>query len=305
MDREPRSTRRIKRGLDMEKLILTDKARSGDPEALREILKALSAFLRGEEELDPCFASYLSQALEALTDEPRMPLWSAAATEFGALDQSQVSIEERITGLTPRLSEKTRKRLGTAFCRAFGLSKRPGKDAEYSFLLTPPSLWKVAELRLFGASLPHAIRIVRSAYDVKLSDRQIKQWIREGHWLQRGEPGTYGFRVGEHRRRLRLATRVQQRVLRGMAPDDACQEVAQIAVTELCRLPKATIYLKPSTVADAYRYAQTSGDPLWERVERLARRLADRDQPGATKIRAASRIGIDSDDKLVSPGPSC
>ncbi len=295
MSKNSGSIRRIAQHVDIAKVRLTEKAKSGDPDALREILKALSAFLRGEEELEPCFASYLSQALETLTDEPRMPLWSAAATEFKALDQSQVSIEERVTGLTPRLSEKTRKRLGTAFCRAFGLSKRPGKDAEYHFLLTPSSLWKVAELRLHGASMRRAIQIARSAYSIEISDRQIKEWILKAHWLKPGKPGRYGYYVGEHQRRLRLATRVQQRTLRGMAPDEAYQEVARLAVTELCSMPRATVYLEPKTVADAYRYAKSSGDPRWERVECLARRFASQNQPQATELRAANRTEVNAD----------
>ncbi len=250
-----------------------ESARQGDPGALREILREVSVSLRGDSAMKKEFAHFCADALEAFVDTPKV--WEAADIAFRELDRANVSIREELTGRGPRLPEKTLRRIGNAFCRAFGLSKPQGADVpRYHFLVCPNEIWKMYYLRLFGASLPRAIRIVRSAYRLELSDRQVKEWFNRAEFLEMPKPGTWGFRVGQHRRRLRLATRVMHRLVRGRSYDDAYSEVAKIAVTELCFLPTATVYLDPKTVEEAYEYVSRCNDLLWKRTERFIRRNA-------------------------------
>lgn len=255
----------------IQKMRTASKASGGDPSALREILSDLAEFLRGKKELEPAYARFCFESLESFLSSPK--IWEEAIPAFKERDLSNTSISEIVTQRGPRLPESTLRRIGSAFCRAFHLSKPPGTE-EYHFLLTPAELWKIFWLRLFGASLPRAIAIVRSAKDIGLSDRQIKEWFNRASWLKIPEPGTYGFRVGQHQRRLMLASQVLHRTVRRMSFDTACEEVAELAVRKLCFLPDATLFLETTTVREAFDFATSCGDPRWHRVERLITRFA-------------------------------
>jgi len=275
-DPEPWNVRRLAPYVSVPRLKVAERARHGDPEALRIVLNDLAEFLEGGKELEPAFANFCSVALKALTSRPKV--WKAAVTEFQGLDRSEVPTEAAVTGYGPRVSEAMLRRLGSAFCRAFSLSKPQGRGEKYDYLLTPAVVWRVYYLRLLGTSLNRAIRIVRSCRETDLSDHQIKEWFRQASWLKMNEPGTHGFCCGEHERRLRLAVWVLHRTERGLSFEEACEEVGRLAVTKLCFLPAATIFLKPETVKEAYEYAATCEDPRWERVKRLVPRFAKRER---------------------------
>lgn len=267
--------RLLARHATIERIHTAGRAEGGNPTALREILEHLTAFLRGEIELEPAYAKFCIKSLEAFLSTPKV--WDEAVSGFDGLDFSNTSPKEMVTKRGPRLPEKVLRRIGSAFCRAFALSKPQGTE-EYHFLLTPDVLWKIFYVRLYGASLPRAKKIVRSAINTKISDRQIKEWLIRASWLKLPEPGTYGFFTGQHHRRLKLATHVLHRTVRGMSLDQACKEVAEIAIKKFSFLPLATVFLEPKTVKEAYSYATTCGDPRWDRVERLVRRFAEAEQ---------------------------
>jgi hypothetical protein len=226
-------------------------------------------------ELEPAYATFCIASLEAFLDAPKV--WDEAISGFEKLDFSQATTKEMVTKRGPRLPEKTLRRIGSAFCRAFNLSKPQGKE-EYHFLLTPGVLWKIYYLRLYGASLPRATKIVRSAIDTKISDRQIKEWFVRASWLKIPEPETYGFLTGQHQRRLKLASQVLHRTVRGMSFENACKEVAELAVKKLSFLPSATVFLETKTVEEAFAYATSCDDPRWPRVERMIKRFAQTQQ---------------------------
>ncbi len=273
MGEKSSKTPRVAPHVSIENRRTVQRAKGGDPEALREILADLEASLRGKKNLDPAFGHYCADALKQLLGNSNS--WAGAAKEFQLLDRSKVSVKNRVARQGPRLSPNTLKRIDNMFGRAFGLSKPQGKDAgAYHFLLTPLSVWKIFDLRLYGASLPHSTKIVRSVCDIKLSDRKVKEWFLRCSWLKLPEVGTHEFSCGQHHRRLKLAARLVHRTVRDMSFGEACSDVAKIAVTDLCFLPGATVHLKPGSVKSAYNYAVACGDPRWERAERLIRRFA-------------------------------
>lgn len=262
------------------------RATEGDPKALRELFGDLAAFLRGDKELQYACASFFIDALEKLVERKeekhaeqkeekhaeQKDLWTDAASEFERRTSKDVPFEYEITKRGPRVSEATRRKLGSAFCRAFNLSKPRGRNVnQYQFRLMPDAVWTIAILREHGASLDRARRIVRSAIRLDLSDRQIKEWFLRASWLKMPQAGTWRFRCGPHRRRLRVATHVLHRTARGMEPAEAYREVARVAVTEICFLRTASVYLLPETVKEAYEYITTCGDPTWSRVERFVK----------------------------------
>jgi hypothetical protein len=260
------------------KLLIMERAERGDPEALRSIIEELRSFLGGEiTQLDRSYAWYWHDALEKLLEDT--DLWEGAIGEYKKLGLSQYSAEEAVTKSGRRLPEKTRSRFGRALCQVLGLSRPPGQGKVHHEVLTPPVVRKVIHLRLYGASLRRALAVVRSAYKkIDLSDRQIKSWLNDTDSRSMPKPGTSAFRIGQHPRRLRLATLLHQRLIRGVDMELACREVAEIAVTKLCRLPTATVFLDPKTVREAHEYIAGSGDPKWERVKRLAKRFAEKER---------------------------
>ncbi len=281
------SARPIAPSVNVTKLLIVERAERGDPKALRSIVEGLRAFLGGEiTRLDRSFAWFWHDALEKLLR--RSDLWEGAIEEFNRLGLAKWSDEEAVTKSGPRLPEKTQRSFGRAFCQAVGLSKPPGQGKKHHEVLTPPVVRKVILLRLYGASLQRALDVVRSAYkEIDLSDRQIKSWLNDTDARSMPELGTGGFRTGQHQRRLRLATRLHQRLIRGVSMERACREVAEIAVTELCKLPTATVFLEPKTVKEAYEYMARSGDPRWERVKRLAERFAEKERRGKAELATA------------------
>jgi hypothetical protein len=270
-----RGVRRFAAYVSVEAHRTVAQAKAGNPEALRKILGDLAAFLRGEREIDAALGYYCADSLESFLS--KRAVWEAAARGYQKIKRSEISTRDRAPYGGPRLPERTLRRLGAAFCRAFGLSKPQGRGPEYEYLLTPSIIWKAFYLRLYGASLERALEIVLSVPGHGLSERQIRT----------SEPGSYGFRSGEHERRLELGKQVLARTERGMRQAEAYRQVARIAVTELCSLPTATVHLRSETVARAHQYATSCGDPRWDRAVRLIRRFA-RKHKQAERAPAAS-----------------
>lgn len=231
---------------------LVQRAANGDPEALRQVFSALRKFLRGEEALPMAYADYLGHALDAILRES--DLWSNAAPIFQEVS-SKGTPEQRVVRRGPRLPDKVRSKFGILFCRAFCISKPPGKDYEkYQEHLTPEVVWKVHHLRQFGATRARAIRIVKSARALGLSVRQIGEWFRRAPWLELDRSND-SAPPGEHSCQAKLTYLVEQRLRQGSTMDLACNEVVVIAVKELCHLPAATVYLDPKVLREYYEYA--------------------------------------------------
>lgn len=132
-------------------------AEAGDPRAVREILRALEVFLRGETPIPRCYAVFCADSFTAFLeddedDEDREDkedrgAWGRLrddhgnllkpAEEFEALDRSQDSPVERILGLGARLSERRLRRIGMAACRAFHLAGHRTSTIEWASALTP------------------------------------------------------------------------------------------------------------------------------------------------------------------------
>lgn len=107
-------------------------AEAGDPRAVREILTALEAWLRGRDRIPRCYAAFCADGFNAFLEDSKAwgPIWNdhyhsrGADTEFATRDRSMDSPVESILGLGARLSEQRRLRIGTAACRAFRLMRR-------------------------------------------------------------------------------------------------------------------------------------------------------------------------------------
>lgn len=197
------------------------------------------------------YADYLGHALDTILGESDR--WSNAVSIFQDVS-SKGTPEQRLVGRGPRLPDEIRDKFGTLFCRAFGISKPQGKDyKKYQQHMTPSVAWTVDLLRQFGATRARAIKIVRSAGPVALNDRQIGEWFRRARWLDLDRPDD-SAPPGEFASQEKLAYLVEERLRRGSTMDLACNEVAEIAVKELCHLPAATVYLDPKVVQKAYEY---------------------------------------------------
>lgn len=230
---------------------LAERAANGDPEALREVFSALRAFLRGEQELPMAYADYLEDALGSILGE--LALWSHAASSFQE-ESRKGTEEERLLGRGPRVPEPVRRKFGTLFCRAFGISKSQGRDyKKYQEHLTPEVVWRVHLLQKLGATRARAIKIVKSNRPLGLSERQVREWFRRADWLELDRPDD-SAPPGELASQERLAYLVEQKLRQGSTMELACNEVAEIAVKQLCHLPAATVYLDPKVVQDAYEY---------------------------------------------------
>jgi hypothetical protein len=137
-------------------------AEAGDPRAVREILRALEVFLRGETPIPRCYAVFCANGFatfledndnednednEDKKDKEDKGAWGRLsdghgnllkpAEEFEALDRSQDSPVERILGLGARLSERRLRRIGMAACRAFHLAGHRTSTIEWASALTP------------------------------------------------------------------------------------------------------------------------------------------------------------------------
>lgn len=107
-------------------------AKAGDPQAVREILRALEAFLRGENPIPRCYAVFCADSIAAFLEDDRAwerlldehDNWLSPAEEFEARDRSEDSPVERILGLGARLPVRRLRRIGTAACRALHLTRQ-------------------------------------------------------------------------------------------------------------------------------------------------------------------------------------
>lgn len=230
---------------------IVERAKRGNPVAFRKILAKLEASLRGEGDLDFVVSRYCADALKQLLENTKA--WHGTEEEFRRLGHSA---DYRFSRRGPRLSEATLKRIGIAFCRAFGLSKPQGKDAEYHRLLLPRRVEKVLDLRLCGATFERAIEIVRSDPGTDLSERQIKEWFRRCESLRLPKPMVGEFLERQYQWRRKLARLVRLRMKKGASLPKACKEAASIAVAKLHSLPGATVPLEVKTVRAAYDYIE-------------------------------------------------
>lgn len=109
-------------------------AEAGDPRAVREILRALEAFLRGRSPIPRCYAVFCAECLKVFREDGKA--WGltfglpGADVEFKTRDQSKDSAVERMLGRGERLSERRLRRVGTAACRAFHLVRRLGSTKQ-------------------------------------------------------------------------------------------------------------------------------------------------------------------------------
>lgn len=117
-------------------------AEAGEPRAVREILTALEAFLRGHDRIPRCYALFCADSFRAFVEDNRA--WGRMSDEYhpwgvhpGANEEfeayrSKGSPVETILGLGARLSEKRLGRVGTAACRAVHLTRRGTRAIERS-----------------------------------------------------------------------------------------------------------------------------------------------------------------------------
>lgn len=99
-------------------------------EAVHRILSALEESLREDEPLPRDLALFCADCFEKFV---KSKVWRGAFLEqdadeeFAAVDRSQESTLDLVLGTSARLSEARLRKIATAFCIAFGLSRHPTK----------------------------------------------------------------------------------------------------------------------------------------------------------------------------------
>lgn len=224
--------------------ITVERARNGDPQALRTILEELATYLREEKAIPQPYRLYITDWCEKLT--------SSKALSDSKLDLSGHDEPSLATHTGPRLSKDVQRSIGRAFCRATGLARAQGGAVPHTLAAIPTEISKLEELRLWGASRRLAIEIVHSAHPTR-TKRWLDEWLRQSGSSQ-PKPGTVAGNEKDHRKFL-LATRVEHRVTNGESLDQACVAIAREIVEEVLKPARPRKFLRPQTVNEAYEFA--------------------------------------------------
>ena len=146
------------------------RAQAGDPRAVRHLLRALEAFLRGSQEIPDCYALFLADGLERLRSDSKA--WGIghrledAETEFRSRDRSKDTPLDRIFGTGARLPEERLNKIGHAFGQAFYLTRRLPRPSQA--LASKPAL---PNGLIVSGSTGRAVRI--SKYVVVAADKTV------------------------------------------------------------------------------------------------------------------------------------
>lgn len=258
---------------NMDHYNLVQRAKKGDPGALREILTLLAKHLRGHNSLTPSCAQYSADCLEAFIDSSVMKdadreytklitkyakenFFGDAETESDCLIANLKFRHDLSKGGRPRIPQEAQRadkeawsqklslgRIGRAFCQAFNLSP-PSKKGE-----CPEYVESIEDFLYVGESQTHAIKIVRSAVESPLSASQIRRWLKRKDIRKENlDPREIRLRTLNE-----LGFVVEHYLNRDFDFEIAVELTARRFV--ITRFREATVFLKPSTVKAAYKLA--------------------------------------------------
>ena len=249
--------------VDFECVVLVERSKAGNPEALHEILEKVAQSAQAGEPIAPGYRDHLLDILNRCLDNDEA--WYEAVHSFeeaGPLDEGS---------RRGQLPEKALRQLGSNICKAAYLSDKPNLKSLRNLIweLTDKDIKNVLQLRYYGASLAEAIKIALSGGTSRLSARQIRTRLRAIGRLGLPKAGTLDWAYGPHLYKLRAAIRVWSHHAQGTDLESAYEIVGQEIVTELPGLTRATRFLKPENVKASFAEIEKSGDPKWLRARRL------------------------------------